>query len=272
MPVRLQDHSCCAVIKRPRGLYTVQTHIAHSTMALFLSPKKREGMAKAFRGTLHAYRRVVGDGLPFPHEFVAPDGSGVSVAADDRETASILEATARMSRLYHDALRSDPLQDKVKPWEAVLTAAEKRNGGVCGSVGGSGMQIVTDSRTDYHVAAASAAIAALQPRETWDLVSIIRSAVSASDLCPLDIDACVKVLMAQRAERELETACSTALSENSLEQCKHFGAAAAWGSTEVESNALYASLCMTHQTDIAAQLKKQAKAKEKELAELLRVA
>ena len=238
-------------------------------MSLFLSKKKRASAASK----VNAYvgQRVSDPNAPYAWEFLDSAGSklGIAVATDDADTVASLQATVRMTGLYRAAMIADPKQDGAAPWEAVLAAAESRNGGVSGSAGGSGTPIVTDSRSQFYVHAASSAIAALQPREGLDLQHVIHTASQAGDLTPIDIKACIAALRTKRGAAALELASSA----DPPTACQMFGEAAAWDSSLAENNfngnPLYASLCHTHSAEIQSHRESAEKTVANELETLV---
>lgn len=222
-------------------------------MALFLSKSKRGRAAETVRA--YVGQRVADKSVPYSWEFLDGPGAktGISVATEDNLTVAALQATVRMTGLYRAAMNTDPMQDGAEPWEAVLSAAEARNGGVDGSAGGSGTPIVTDSRSPRYCYAASAAIAALRPRDEVDLPHVIKLASQARGLSPVDVTACMSALRSTRGTAALEKATADVGGDPAV-ACQMFGEAAAWDPSLAENqfngDPMYASLCLTHSAEL----------------------
>lgn len=233
-----------------------------STMAaLFYSLSKRKGIAR----NVNNYVMETHEDLKVPYRYTFRDSpgskSGVCVATGDDLTVAALQTTIRMTELFRQAMATDPLQDGVQPWEAVIAAAEARNGGVKGDVGGSGFAIVTDSRTNYYTFAASAAIAALT---TDDLPTIISYASNASGISPIDVNSAVQQLRMKRGKAALELANGPDVKAEDAELlCQLYGEAQAWDTTlaeKIEMSPRYVSLTLTHSAEMAAAKTKATKA------------
>jgi hypothetical protein len=203
-------------------------------------------------------RHPAGDAVPYPYAFVevGRDDEGVGVAGSDHASIESLRATVAMLRLFAGAMVSDPSQDGAEPWQAVLDAASKRNTtpgckGVAGKAGGTGAQIVRDSRTQFYVSAANAAISALEHPKDRCLETIISFAAEARGMSPLDLDSCVSKLREERGNAALARALSIGGTDSptrTADVCANFAQAEAWCPAlkpEISGNPLFESICLT---------------------------
>lgn len=260
------------ICTRPRPLIRP----AHCVL-MFLSAKKRKAIAKQV--PQYVGSELTGPGVeaaPFKYEFVDHPTSttGVSVASHDVSTVVALQATTRMCSLFRQAMHSDPEQDGAAPWQAVIEAAAERNGGVAGAAGGSGFKIVTDSRSSYYHDAATAALMAISgspdDMPLDDMCQLVRASANAGDLSPIDSGECVRRLRNTRAALALE---KTAATDTPDDLCALYGEAAAWSpklfETATAACPKYASLCMTHRSDVEKEITLQAKECETALKKLM---
>jgi hypothetical protein len=222
--------------------------------------------------------------VPYPVAFVQDNSDGklgVGVAHGDVASIKSLRATVNMTKLFAAALSSDPSQDGAEPWQAVIDAAQQRNTipdckGVAGMAGGTGHQIVRDSRSDYHVSAARAAVSALsRARGQSKMQETVSFAAMARDMSPVCLDKCVAKLGEERGREALENALRAGDTDSPTrikDVCMHFAEAQAWHpelKQEIESHPLFGSIILTSGSILNQCRAEAAKLQSKHLAELL---